>query len=160
MNEWMSRVGVNARLSGACYYIIGADAKLADRVNSSRLAYPFFEACRSFCLSLWNDQLLSIQQSLLAQLGTHPRTKKCAGKSWCLPELGHAEEECGPCCWWESCSGCKWKWFMAPRSCKGRQDVDVNEQNLSAGREESGKRFKSSSKFGDLRKKPFQPQNK
>lgn len=44
----MSRVGVNARLSGACYYIIGADAKLADRVNSSRLAYPFFEACRSF----------------------------------------------------------------------------------------------------------------
>lgn len=26
---------------------------------------------------------------------------------------------------------------MAPRSCKGRQDVDVNEQNLSAGREES-----------------------
>ena len=48
---------------------------------------------------------------------------------------------------------------MAPRSCKGRQDVDVNEQNLSAGREESGKRLKSSSKFGDLRK-PFQPQNK
>jgi len=36
----MSRVGLNARLSGAWHYIIGADAKLADRVNS-RLAYPF-----------------------------------------------------------------------------------------------------------------------
>lgn len=64
----MSRVGLNACLSGAWHYIIGADTKQPDRVNN-RLTYPFLRPV-DLLLSLINDQFLSILQSLRNVLHT------------------------------------------------------------------------------------------